>query len=58
MRHLDRERRDPETRDGVRGINKGLLILQMYTPIHWIPAQICREQICINPKGIGQENPM
>jgi hypothetical protein len=23
----------------------------------WIPAQICLEQICINPKGSGQESP-
>jgi len=58
MRHLGRERLDPGTRDGVCGINKDLLIIQMYTPIHWIPAEICREQICINPEGIGQESPL
>jgi hypothetical protein len=23
----------------------------------WIPAQICPEQICINPKGSGQDSP-
>jgi len=22
----------------------------------WIPAQICQEQICINPKDVGQES--
>ena len=23
---------------------------------HWIPAQICREQICIYPKGVRQDS--
>jgi hypothetical protein len=24
----------------------------------WIAAQICLEQICINPKGMGQDSPL
>ncbi len=32
MRHLGRECRDPETRDGVPGINKEQLIIQIVHP--------------------------
>ena len=27
-----------------------------YVHVSWIPAQICLEQICINPKGVRQDS--
>ncbi len=30
----------------------------VHIPVIWIPAQICLEQICINPKGIRQDSLM
>jgi adenine-specific DNA-methyltransferase len=45
-RHLGRDCRDPEAMDDKH----------KYIPVLWIPAQICLEQICIYPKGFGQES--
>jgi len=30
----------------------------VYIHVAWSPAQICLEQICINPKGIRQDSLM
>ena len=27
-----------------------------YVHVSWVPAQICLEQICINPKGVRQDS--
>jgi len=27
-----------------------------HIPVIWIPAQICLEQICIDPKGVRQDS--
>jgi hypothetical protein len=63
-RHLSGDCRDSGAMDGKCGVvanhifryMKPCFMLFFYIRVTWIPAQICLEQICINPKGFRQDS--